>query len=370
MAGIYFHIPFCKQACTYCNFHFSTNLQSVGKITDALCKELEIRKRYIENENIGTIYFGGGTPSLLSKRQLSILIDTIYSNFTVLEKPEITIEVNPDDLSPEYLKQLQSISINRLSIGIQSFFEDDLKYMHRAHTSIQALECVERSQESGFDNISIDLIYGVPNSTLDKWKRNLDTLSSFDIQHLSCYALTVEPKTILAHQISKKISPAPDDENTIQQFSYLMDHCNDLGFRQYEISNYSKPGFESKHNSNYWNGIPYLGIGPSAHSYNGISRQWNVSNNVKYVNAIEQGLAYFEIEELSSDMKYNELIMTKLRTVKGVSIQEIPVGYLNHFNSQVDTLLHSNHVKYSGGFFSLTQEGMFIADSVLVSLFV
>lgn len=370
MAGIYIHIPFCKQACIYCNFHFSTNLELKARIVQAIIKEAQDRKSYLGNLLIETIYFGGGTPSLLSRTQLSQILNAIYSHYTVSDHAEITIEVNPDDINTLYAKELKELNFNRLSIGIQSFFEEDMKYMHRAHTAKQSYESIEIGQDQGFNSISIDLIYGIPNTSLKQWQSNLEKAKNAGIQHLSCYALTVEPKTILSHQIATNQSAAPSDIHTLTQFEYLIDHCIEYGFEQYEISNFSMPGFRSQHNGNYWNSIPYSGLGPAAHSYDRISRQWNVSNNNKYCQAIEQGLCYFESESLQPNMIHNETVMTRLRTMQGISLDHIQPEYQNHFVSQAKPLLDKGVLIAEAGHYKLSKQGMFIADSVCVELFV
>lgn len=340
-----------------------------SKIVNAIIKESQYRKSYLGKQLVETIYLGGGTPSLLSKNQLSMILDSIYTIYNIDTKAEITIEVNPDDVNPLYVNDLLDLNFNRLSIGIQSFYEKDMKYMHRAHTAIQSMNSIKISQDIGFNNISIDLIYGIPSMNLDQWKSNLDIVKNTSIQHLSCYALTIEPKTILAHQIEKKQSSAPSDIDTISQLEYLIDHCQEYGFEQYEISNFSKPGFRSKHNSNYWAGIPYLGLGPSAHSYDVKSRQWNISNNVKYCDSIERGLPYFESEFLSPKMMYNETIMTHLRTVQGISIKNIQPEYQDYFVAQAKPLIDQGKIYIENDHYKLTKKGMFIADRISVELF-
>ncbi len=370
MAGIYVHIPFCKQACIYCNFHFSTNMDLKSRVVRAIIKESKDRSLYLKNQLIETIYFGGGTPSLLTKKQLAQLLDSVYANYEVDAKAEITIEVNPDDINPSYAKDLMDLNFNRLSVGIQSFPEEDMQYMHRAHTSNQSFNSLKTSQDAGFKNISIDLIYGIPNTSDDHWKSNLEYAHNADIQHLSCYALTVEPKTVLAHQISKNISPGPSDLHTITQFEYLIDHSPEYGLEQYEISNFSTLGFRSRHNGNYWAGVDYLGLGPSAHSYDRVSRQWNVSNNIKYCAAIEQGLPYFEGESLTAEMIYNETVMTHLRTMQGISLKNLKAEFRDHFVSKAKDLLSREDIKLEHGHYKLTKQGMFIADSISVELFI
>lgn len=328
MSGIYIHIPFCKQACHYCDFHFSTTLKKKGKLVDALCKELVLRK----DEPIGevqTIYFGGGTPSLLSSEELEKLFKTIYSNYTISKAPEITLEANPDDLSTEALakgdlsvKSMKEVGINRLSIGIQSFFEEDLKLLNRVHSADEAFECVEVAKEH-FDNISIDLIYGIPGLSDVRWLENVHKAIAMDIPHISCYALTVEPKTALKAFIEKGIIPAVEDDVAQNQHEILLRETEKAGYDNYEFSNFGKPGFYSQNNMGYWKGKTYLGIGPSAHSYNGDQRSWNIANNSKYIDEIEAGILPSEQERLSSKDKYNEYVMTRLRTQWGISLDEV-----------------------------------------------
>ena len=278
MSGVYIHIPFCKQACYYCDFHFSTSLKKKDQLISALAKELQLRKEEFKDATVETIYFGGGTPSLLSIEELQFLIDTIYKNYAVVTSPEITLEANPDDLSEQKIIELSQSPINRLSIGIQSFYEKDLKLMNRAHNSEEAKKCLEVATQY-FDNISLDLIYGIPNSTSQEWLTNIKTALSFGVPHISSYALTVEPKTALANFIEKGIIDDVDDEVAHQQFHQLIEKLEDAGFEHYELSNFAKPGYYSKNNSAYWLGKPYIGIGPSAHSFNGHRRAWNVKNN-------------------------------------------------------------------------------------------
>jgi coproporphyrinogen III oxidase-like Fe-S oxidoreductase len=346
MSGIYIHIPFCKQACHYCDFHFSTTLKKKGELVNALCRELVLRKGELIGE-VQTIYFGGGTPSLLSPKELEQLIKTIYSNYSISETPEITLEANPDDLSsarvsPEALptspkwpwlrrleakgglsiESIKEVGINRLSIGVQSFFEEDLKLMNRAHTVREAIECIEIAKEH-FDNISIDLIYGIPGLSDDRWLENLHKAIVTDIPHISCYALTVEPKTALKAFIEKGLVPAIEDEVAKGQHELLLKETEKAGYDNYEFSNFGKPGYYSQNNLAYWQGKTYLGIGPSAHSFNGEQRSWNIANNSKYINSIGVGILPLEREHLSIKDKYNEYIMTRLRTQWGVSLDEV-----------------------------------------------
>lgn len=332
MSGIYIHIPFCKQACHYCDFHFSTSLKKKDEMVSALAKEIEMRKKECE-EDIETIYFGGGTPSILTIDDIRFLIEEVYKHYNVVENPEITLEANPDDLSPnlssraqsrELFQEYKSIGINRLSLGIQSFFEDDLKLMNRAHNADEAKKCLEIAVKY-FDNITIDLIYGMPNMSNEKWLQNIETALSFNVPHISSYALTVEPKTALHSFVQKGIVPKLSDEKAQEHFNILVDKLEENGFVHYELSNFGKPNYFSKNNSAYWLGKKYLGIGPSAHSYDGKNRSWNVSNNSTYIKSIQENTLPSETEKLTNNDRYNEYIMTGLRTIWGVSLDR--VGY-------------------------------------------
>ena len=330
MSGIYIHIPFCKQACHYCDFHFSTSMKKKDEMVLALAKEIQIRKKEFENEFVETIYFGGGTPSRLSIADLKLQIDSVYANYIVADNPEITLEANPDDLSEDYLIALSKIGINRLSIGIQSFFEDDLKLMNRAHNSAEARKCLELATKH-FDTISLDLIYGIPGMSNEKWKQNIETALSFGIPHISSYALTVEPKTALNKLIQTGKIEKPKDEVAAEHFMILVETLESKGFIHYELSNFGKKNYFSKNNSAYWLGKKYIGIGPSAHSYDGISRSWNVSNNSIYLKSLEENKLPSETEILSKTDRYNEYIMTGLRTIWGVSLDRIKDEFGNEY---------------------------------------
>jgi len=323
LAGIYLHIPFCKQACTYCDFHFSTQMDLKPRLVTALLSEIELRKSYLGNEAIETIYFGGGTPSLLSASELQVILSSLHSTFSILPQAEITLETNPDDLSPESLDAWRRSGINRLSIGLQSFNGDELRWMNRAHTAEQSLSAIHLAQEKGFDNITIDLIYGSKFQSLKSWEETLEKVLSLNIQHISAYNLTVEERTRLGNAVSKGREPEVSDDLSSSQFLVLSDTLRRAGFSHYEISNFGRPGFESRHNSNYWRQKKYLGLGPSAHSCDGQSRQWNVRNNQIYVRALEQGRIDFEKEDLSPRDLYNEYVMTRLRTTWGCDLSEI-----------------------------------------------
>ncbi len=323
--GIYIHIPFCKQACHYCDFHFSTSLNKKSDLVKAICAELILRKDEL-NGMVETIYFGGGTPSLLTSDELEQIFETLYSTYNISENAEITLEANPDDLIESKIRELSNSRINRLSIGIQSFFEEDLKLMNRAHNASEAVDCIIEAKKH-FQNISIDLIYGIPGMSKKRWIKNLEVALELDVPHLSCYALTVEPRTALKKFIDKGIIPQVDEEVAKQHYEILLEVTEKAGYDNYEFSNFGKPGFESRNNTAYWEGKPYLGIGPSAHSYDGKSRSWNVANNTKYIKSILAKELPMEREFLSKENKYNEYIMTGLRTKKGVSLTKVEVEF-------------------------------------------
>lgn len=371
MSGIYIHIPFCKQACHYCDFHFSTSLKKKSELVDALCKELELRKGELKEE-VQTVYFGGGTPSLLTSEELQQLMDAVYTYFKVSQTPEITLEANPDDLTLQKIKQLAISPINRLSIGIQSFFEADLKWMNRAHTSTEALACIAMAKPY-FENITIDLIYGIPGLSVQRWLKNIEMAISQNIPHLSCYALTVEPKTALDSFIKKGIVAAVDDELSQQHYELLLSEMEKAGYENYEFSNFGKDGFHSQNNTAYWQGKPYLGIGPSAHSYDGTTRSWNVRNNTKYIKGIQESLLPLERETLSKTDKYNEYIMTGLRTKWGVSLEKIVMDFGKEFEiyilKQAQQLLEKKLLVLEHNTLFVTKKGKFLSDGIAADLF-
>jgi len=378
MSGIYIHIPFCKQACHYCDFHFSTSLKKKDEMVAALAKEIQLRSNPIIHhpspitESIETIYFGGGTPSILSIADLKFLIDEVYRNFKVVENPEITVEANPDDLNLETIRQLANLSVNRLSIGIQSFFEDDLKLMNRAHNAEEAKKCLEFAKHY-FDNISIDLIYGIPNMSSKKWVQNIETALSFGVPHISSYALTVEPKTALHSFIQKGIIVAPDDEVAHEHFQILVDKLSENGFIHYELSNFGKENFFSKNNTSYWLGKKYIGIGPSAHSYDGTNRGWNVSNNSQYIKSIQENKVPIEFETLTKTDRYNEYVMTGLRTIWGVSLDQIEQKfgktYLDYLNQQAAKFIDDHLLFLDENILRTTKKGKFLSDGIASDLF-
>jgi len=380
MSGIYIHIPFCKQACHYCDFHFSTSMKKKEEMVLALAKELQMRKIEFENEIVETIYFGGGTPSILQIEDLRFLIDAVYENYSVSENPEITLEANPDDLYPNmsfrgarnFSEDYKSIGINRLSIGIQSFFEDDLQLMNRAHNSAEARKCLEEATKY-FDNISLDLIYGIPGMSSEKWKQNIETALSFGIPHISSYALTVEPKTTLSKLIITGKIAKPKDEVAEEHFHILVETLEKNGFIHYELSNFGKENYFSKNNSAYWLGKKYLGIGPSAHSYDGISRSWNVSNNAIYLKSLEENKLPNEMEILSKTDRYNEYVMTGLRTIWGVSLdrieKEFGLTYLEYLQKQSRKFIDDRSLFVENNILKPTQKGKFLADGIASDLF-
>ena len=368
MAGIYIHIPFCKQACSYCNFHFATSLQHKQALLQALQQEINLRVDYLSGEVVDTIYFGGGTPSLLSTEDLNDLLQAIRAFHPINELAEITLEANPDDINEEQLKQWKLVGINRLSIGVQSFREADLQWMNRAHNALQSIEALRLSKQH-FDNITIDLIYGVPGLSTEEWEKNIETALSLTIPHLSCYALTVEPKTPLEKHIRTQKKSAVDPDQQAIHFLRLLDRLEQAGYRQYEISNFAKPGFESRHNQSYWQGKSYLGIGPSAHSYNGSSRQWNVANNQQYISALEKGTIPFELEILTPAQQCNEYIMTALRTDQGIQLAQLG-QYEQQVLQAVNPYLKNETVISVENRLVLTREGKFLADGIAAALFV
>lgn len=371
MAGIYLHIPFCKQACHYCDFHFSTSLKKKEEMIAALLHELFLRKEEI-TEPVETIYFGGGTPSVLSNNEINLLIDEIYKLYDVAENPEITLEANPDDLSVERVQQLAQSKINRLSIGIQSFFNEDLKMMNRAHNADEAWNCLQEAKKY-FDNISIDLIYGIPEMTLERWQENVQKALDLNIPHISSYALTVEPKTALATLIKNGKIATPDDGMAHEHFLLLIEMLEKAGFIHYELSNFGKPNYFSKNNSAYWLGKKYLGIGPSAHSFNGENRSWNVANNSLYINAIQKDELPNEVEVLTKKDRYNEYIMTGLRTVWGADLQKIEnifgEDYLDYLLKNADVFLINEKLIIESNILKTTLKGKFFCDGIASELF-
>jgi oxygen-independent coproporphyrinogen-3 oxidase len=372
MSGIYIHIPFCKKACTYCDFHFSTSLKYVDEMTDAICAEIVMKKDRITDQ-VGSIYFGGGTPSVLPSKSFEKIFNTLTQHFSISSGAEITIEANPDDLNAKKITELRQLPINRFSIGIQSFFEEDLIWMNRAHNANEAEDCIKRSQDAGFENLSIDLIYGYPLLTDNKWLSNINKAIAFQTPHISAYSLTVEPRTALASAIKKGQQPPVNDEQSAAQFITLIDKLKAGGFEQYEISNFSQPGKYAVHNTNYWRGIPYLGIGPSAHGFDGQTRYLNIANNALYLQHLQKGELAETIEELDQYDRFNEYIMTSLRTMWGTNLNKIAADFGKQFLDDtlkaIKPFIERDWLIQQDNHLILTQEGKLFADYIASELF-
>ena len=373
MAGLYIHIPFCKKACHYCNFHFSTSDKNRQAVLKSICLELEMRAQELQSMPVASIYFGGGTPSMLNDDELGAIFQVIEANYQVLPSAEITLEANPDDLSLKKITQLAVTPINRLSIGVQSFFEADLKLMNRAHTAKEALESLKIAQ-TYFDNITIDLLYGMPEMSNVRWEENLQIAFDLKLNHLSCYALTVEPKTALAHFIKTAQYPPLNDAVAAQHFQTLVTATANAGFTHYEVCSFGKPGYFSKHNSSYWLGKPYLGVGPSAHSFDGKKRSWNVSNNKQYINTIAKNELPLTSELLTPENRFNEYIMTGLRTIWGVSLkrieEEFGLGVQISLLNNAHGYLASKTLKIEDAHLKMTPKGQFLSDGIASDLFI
>jgi len=371
VAGIYIHIPFCKKACHYCNFHFSTSFQKREELIKAIAEEVKLQSGYLAGQEIGTIYFGGGTPSAMPAKDIQFILETLKSKFNVSPDVEITLEANPDDIRNDVLDEWKEMGINRLSIGIQAFQDDLLKAWNRSHSATQARQAISLSQKAGFQNITVDLIYGGSGLSDEEWIENIQTIIDSGVPHISCYALTVEPNTALAFQIETGKVKTPDDEQSNRQYTILQSLLKKEGYEQYEVSNFSLPGWKSKHNTGYWSGIHYLGIGPSAHSYNGISRQWNISNNIQYIQSIENGIIPFELELLTEIQRYNELVMTGLRTSNGIDQKRIN-NLGERFSKHLDVIVanfRGRIVKNDMDNWVLKPEFYFFADGIAADLF-
>ncbi len=373
MAGIYIHIPYCKQACTYCDFYFTTTFSSRGKFLNALLKEIELQKHFFSGNKVNTIYFGGGTPSILEKKELSDILNALHKTFAVAGDAEITLEANPDNLTEDYLKELKEVGVNRLSIGLQSFKDSELIEMNRSHNALQSTEAIKKAQLSGFENISIDLIYGTSWTNEEEWATQLDEVIKFNVQHISCYQLTVEEKTVLHHKIKTGIIAQPDDERTEKQFLILIDKLRDAGFVHYEISNFGKPEFFSKHNTGYWKDMAYLGLGPSAHGYNGNKRYANVANVHNYCEALEKGSAWFATEDLTPKDIYNDLVLTGLRTVFGIGLplieKKLDQSFVNYFQRKAQPFIQRGDIIKEGYVYRLKEESFLFADKISSELF-
>ncbi|WP_230144415.1 MULTISPECIES: radical SAM family heme chaperone HemW [unclassified Pedobacter] len=373
MSGIYIHIPFCKKACHYCDFHFSTSLKYADEMVDGICKEIKMKKDRITGQ-VGSIYFGGGTPSILSQVALQKIFDAINHTFSVDANAEITIETNPDDLTAQKLKELKQLPVNRFSVGIQSFYDEDLTWMNRAHQAQEAEDCIRRSQDAGFENLTLDLIYGYPLLTDQKWLSNIQKAIELEVPHISAYALTVEPRTALAHAIKNKKQTPVNDNQSAAQFVILMDKLIDAGFEHYEISNFAKPNHYAVHNTNYWKGVDYIGIGPSAHGFNGQNRYMNPANNALYMETLGHNKLPEIIEELSLNDRFNEYIMTSLRTMWGTDLQKINTDFGKDFLAETKHNLKNFEDKdwlmIDGDKICLSQNGKLFADHIASELFI
>ena len=372
---IYLHIPFCKHKCSYCNFHFSTSFSLKDEMLSAIKKEIQLRHNELENKTLKSLYFGGGTPSVLSGDEIKSLIDEIQKYFSFDENIEITLESNPDDLNKNFLKELSQTEINRLSIGTQSFFDEDLKLMNRAHNASEAESSIKRAQDFGLVNISIDLIYGSPTSNFEIWKDNLSKTIELQVPHVSSYALTVEPKTALEKWIENGKIRSPEETEQNQEFYYMKDFLKDNGFDHYEISNFGKPGFHSKHNSAYWKSEPYLGIGPSAHSYNGhLERSWNIANNPIYIKNLNQNILPKEKEILTEKDRFNEMIMIGLRTIWGVDLNKINQNFssevIDYLNQEIKSKIESGILEIENNYLKIPEKHWFLADGIASDLFI
>ncbi|OJJ17778.1 coproporphyrinogen III oxidase [marine bacterium AO1-C] len=374
MPSLYIHVPFCKQACHYCDFHFSVNQNNKKEIVQALAKEITLQKDYLPASPLQTIYFGGGTPSLLDESEFSYLVNTIHKTFSLSSNAEITLEANPDDLTLEKLHLFKKSGINRLSIGTQSFQDICLKYLNRAHNATQAQQSILEAQNLGFDNISIDLIYAIPVADHKTWQQDLEQATSLQIQHISAYCLTIEEQTVFGRMLQRNQMPPIDDEFASQQFNTLINHLSQHEFEQYEISNFAKNQSYSQHNSNYWIKNPYLGIGPSAHSYNGTTRQFNVASNGKYLKSIQQNTVPYSLEKLSKIDQVNEYIMTSLRTIWGCDLNKVfnsfGINVLIQNKSYIDEYIDKKLLKLENNILKLTNNGKLFADKIASDLFI
>ena len=372
MAGIYIHIPFCKQRCTYCAFYSTTLYNIRERYVEALCQELVMRKEYAGSETVETIYLGGGTPSTLSMEQLKMICDTIYATYHISQAPEVTIECNPDDLTPEFLAQLKELPFNRISMGVQSFNDTQLKRLGRRHNAVKACKAVKNARDAGYDNISIDLIFALPGSTITEWEHDLDCAIALQPNHISAYNLTYEEGTPMHRALERGDFAELSEEENIEQFQMLIAKLKEAGYRHYEISNFAKPGCESRHNSSYWNDTPYIGCGAAAHSYDGTSRQWNIADIQEYIKGMESGEHNFEIEQLTEEERYNDTILTRLRTSKGIPLEWIREKFSDRLNRHMQRAAENEialgNLKEENGSLSLTEKGIFISDAVIREL--
>lgn len=374
MAGIYIHVPFCKRKCGYCNFYSTTRLELKAGYLQTLQKELRQRRDYLNGEQVQTIYFGGGTPSLLEPAEIQSVIDTISQLHSVADNSEITVEANPDDLTLAYISQLAQTSVNRLSIGIQSFDDEMLKLMNRRHTAQQAIDAVKNCQQAGYSNISVDLIYGLPQMTADDWRRQLDNVARLNVQHLSAYHLSYEEGTAFGLKLKQHKLEEVSEDDSLEQFEILTDWAKTTGFEHYEISNFAKPGFRSRHNSSYWNRTIYLGVGPAAHSYNRTTRSWNTANTAEYIKGIESSSCVSEEEQLSPTDIFNDYVITALRTSSGIDMDYLERGQprqmVEYMKHQADSFVADGKLEYSANHLKLTHSGIFVSDEIMESLIV
>lgn len=372
MAGIYVHIPFCKSRCSYCDFYSSTYQGNREVLIQNICQELVEQKNFfLNNEIIKTIYLGGGTPSLLNNKDLNQIFETIKNNFT-LDLEEVTLEANPDDLSIKKISELKKFPINRLSIGVQSFFDKDLLFINRRHTAQQAIHAIKRCQDNGFENVSIDLIYGLPNQTLENWGENIETAISLNVPHISAYHLTFEGGTKITRQRDSGLFKEIDEDLSFEMYRLLIKKLTKANISQYEISNFAKYGFESKHNSSYWNETPYLGVGPAAHSFNGKTRRWNISNSRLYLQLRKEHKIFYETENIDTQTRYNDLIITSLRTIKGLNfnkfIKTFDNDIISYFEKEISRFRTSGDIIFKEGFYALSEIGIFKSDYIIEKL--
>ncbi|MFW6226821.1 MAG: radical SAM family heme chaperone HemW [Bacteroidota bacterium] len=374
MAGIYIHIPYCKQVCYYCDFHFSASLKDKGRMIKAILKEAEMQKDYLRGQSVNTIYFGGGTPSVLDTAEVQILLEALMKHYPVTANPEVTFEANPDDLTAGYLQHLINIGINRLSTGIQSFHDKTLQWLNRRHDAKQSYQCIDLAQKAGFDNINIDLIYGIPGMTSKEWEYQLDEVFAMNIQHLSAYLLGIEPKTVLDFYLRKQRFKPVDDDACIEQHQILLDKIRQYGFIPYEISNFAPDGCISQHNTGYWRGAVYLGLGPSAHSYNRDTRQWNIAFNKKYMEAIEQDRVPCTVETTDNKTAYNDYVLTNIRTIWGIDpiyvSKTFGAPYHAHMLRALANYIETGTVVCKNGTYILSDQGRCIVNTVAEDLFI
>ena len=373
MAGIYIHIPYCKKKCIYCNFYFQISQKNKKELIKSIIKEIELRKNYLKNLSINTVYFGGGTPSVLEKEEIKKILNQIYRLFNINNDAEITMECNPEDINLSKLKFLKTIGFNRLSIGVQSFNDSDLKLLNRTHNSSQAINCILQAKKIGFKNISIDLIYGLPNQSLKKWELNMVKFFKLDVSHFSAYQLTIEKNTFLNKLLNKGEIQLPKENTVLSQYKLLLKMSKKFGYINYEISNFGKVNYFSEHNISYWRNNYYIGIGPSAHSYNGTERRWNVSSNSKYINNINDEKIFYKKEILSKNQKYNEYVFTSLRTIYGVDSEYIERKFgkkiKDHFIREIKKWEALKLTKINTKYF-LNNEGKLHADTISSDLFI